>query len=176
MSTEYIKGELLPEQQKAVFQALDEIQAQMPFLIDLTMEDRRNLPKMGDKSRTFVDQGLVLATQNQDILPRNFDLDEYRSDVALVRQMEQVVFKLRQLTRRAEDTFIAAGSDAYTQTLVVYQSAKLAGKNGALDEHLDGLARRFARKSSGPGKSAAIKPEVAQHTKALVLKPEEDEV
>ncbi len=52
--------------------------------------------------------------------------------------------------KRIEDTYLAAGSDAYGQTLVVYQAAKLAGKDGSLDEHLDSLSRRFARKSPGP--------------------------
>jgi hypothetical protein len=62
MTNELIKGELLPEQQQAVLQAMTDIHAKMPFMIDLTVEDRRSLPKMGDKSRAFVDQGLVLAT------------------------------------------------------------------------------------------------------------------
>ena len=56
----------------------------------------------------------------------------------------------RQMMKRLEDTYLAAGSDAYSQTLVVYQAAKLAGKDGSLDEHLDSLGRRFARKSPGP--------------------------
>ena len=157
MTNDLIKGELLPEQQQAVLQAMIDIQAKLPFLIDLTAEDRRSLPKMGDKSRAFVDQGLVLATQNEGILPRNFDLDEYRRDVALTRQLEPLVLTMRQLMKWLEDTYIAAGSDAYSHTLIVYQAAKLAGKGGALDEHLDSLARRFAHKSPDPG-NAAVKP------------------
>ncbi|WP_197492607.1 hypothetical protein [Methylomonas methanica] len=57
---------------------------------------------------------------------------------------------------RLEDTFLAAGSDAYSQTLLVYQAAKLAGKNGALEQHLDGLSRRFARKSTSATAAANI--------------------
>lgn len=150
MTNDLIKGDLSLEQQKAVLQAMADIQAKLPFLIDLTVDDRRTLPKMGDKSRAFVDQGLAIATQNEGILPRNFDLEEYRRDVALVRQLEPVVLAMRQLAKRLDDTYLAAGSDAYGQTLVVYQAAKLAGKDGSLDEHLDSLGRRFARKSPGP--------------------------
>jgi len=80
-------------------------------LIDLNADERRALTKLGDKSRAFADQGLVLA--------------------------------LGQLQGRLEDTFLAAGSDVYSQTLPVYQAAKLAGKNGALEQHLDGLSLRF---------------------------------
>ena len=55
--------------------------------------------------------------------------------------------------KRMEDTFMAIGSDAYSQTLVIYQVAKLADKSGLLDEHLDSLAQRFARKSPGQDKT-----------------------
>jgi hypothetical protein len=123
MTNDLIKGDLLPEQQQAVLNSLHDIQTKLPFLIDLTVDDRRTLPKMGDRSRAFVDQGLVMATQNEGILPRNFDLEEYRRDVALVRQLEPIVLAARQLIKRIEDTYLAAGSDAYGQTLVVYQAA-----------------------------------------------------
>ncbi|MCX7103302.1 MAG: hypothetical protein NTX38_17925 [Methylobacter sp.] len=158
MTTNLINGELPLDQQQAILQALTDIQAKLPFLIDLTTADRRSLPKMGAKSRGFVDQGLVLATQNSGILPRNFDIDQYNREVLLVRQLEPIVLALRQLMKRVEDTFMAAGSEAYTQTLMVYQAAKISGKTGALDEHLDSLAQRFAHKSPGPDKSLQ-KPE-----------------
>jgi len=75
--------------------------------------------------------------------------------VTLVRQLEPLVLALGQLQGRLEDTFLAAGSDAYSQALLLYQAAKLAGKNGALEQHLDGLSRRFARKSTSSSSQAA---------------------
>lgn len=148
MNTDLVKGTLSAEQQQTILELIDQIQAQLPFLIDLNAEERRALPKLGNKSQAFVDQGLILANQNSGILPRNFDLDEYQRDVALFRQLHPLVMALGQLQGRLEDTLLAAGSDAYSQTLLVYQAAKLAGKNGSLEQHLDGLGRRFARKSA----------------------------
>jgi len=149
MINNLIRGELPSDQQTVLLQAITDIQSKLPFLLDLTTADRRSLPKLGDKSRAFIDHGLVLANQNTGILPRNFDLDQYNKEVTLVRQLEPIVLAMRQLMKRLEDTFMAVGSDAYSQTLVVYQVAKLADKNGLLDEHLDSLAQRFARKSPG---------------------------
>ena len=153
MINNLITGELPVDQQKALLQTIIDIQSKLPFLLDLTTADRRSLPKLGDKSRAFIDHGLVLASQNPGILPRNFDLDQYNPEVTLVRQLEPIVLAMRQLMKRLEDTFMAVGSDAYSQTLVVYQVAKLADKNGLLDEHLDSLAQRFARKSPTPDKT-----------------------
>lgn len=155
MSTDLVKGVLSAEKQQTILGLIGQIQAQLPFLIDLNAEERRALPKLGNKSQAFVDQGLILATQNSGILPRSFDLDEYQRDVALFRQMQPLVMALGQLQGRLEDTLLAVGSDAYSQTLLVYQAAKLAGKNGSLEQHLDGLGRRFARKSN-PAAGAAI--------------------
>lgn len=149
MNIDLVHGQITSEQQQSILNLIAQIENQLPFLISLNADDRRTLPKLGQKSRAFVDQGLVLATQNSGILPRNFDMDEYRRDVDLVRQMEPLVMALQQLTGRLEDTFLAAGSDAYSHTLVVYQAAKLAGKDGSLEQHLEGLSKRFARKSAG---------------------------
>ena len=156
MINNLIIGELPVDQQKVLLQTITDIQSKLPFLLDLTTADRRSLPKLGDKSRAFIDHGLVLASQNPGILPRNFDLDQYNQEVTLVRQLEPIVLAMRQLMKRLEDTFMAVGSDAYSQTLVVYQVAKLADKNGLLDEHLDSLAQRFARKSPAQDKTPTL--------------------
>jgi len=66
---------------------------------------------------------------------------------------------LAQLHGRLEDTFLATGSDIYSQTLPIYHAANLAGKNGALEQHLDGLSRRFVRRSTS-STAAANTPSV----------------
>ena len=104
MINNLIKGELPADQQTALLQAIIDIQSKLPFLLDLTTADRRSLPKLGDKSRAFIDHGLVLATQNTGILPRNFDLDQYSQEVMLVRQLEPVILAMRQLMKRMEDS------------------------------------------------------------------------
>jgi hypothetical protein len=65
-------------------------------LIDLTNEERKALPKMGDKSRAFVSKALEVATQNPDFLPRSFDLDEMRKDVLLFEQLYPLLLSLNQ--------------------------------------------------------------------------------
>ncbi len=73
----------------------------------------------------------------------------YRRDVEMYRRMESILLSLQKLMKRVEDTNLAAGSDAYGQTLLVYQAAKMAGKDGSLGPHLDRMGRRFAHKSPG---------------------------
>ncbi len=147
MSADLVKSDLTPELQQRILNLFQDVKTLMPYLINLPPEDRRALPKMGPKSRAFVDQGLVTAEQNPGILPRNFDLEEYRHHVEQLRLLEPLVMMSEQLNSLMEDTFIGMGSDCYTHTLVVYQTAKMAGKGSGLDPHLDSLAKRFARRS-----------------------------
>jgi hypothetical protein len=142
-----VSAQLGEAERQAVFAAIETIRQKLPFLIDLTPEERRALPKMGDKSRGFVTQALEVATLNPDMLPRSFDVGEMRNDVDLLNALTPVVSALAQLHELVEDTYIAVGSDAYGAALMVYQSARAAGKGSGLDSALDILGQRFTRKS-----------------------------
>lgn len=133
----------------AVMDAINTIRTKLPFLVDLTIDERRFLPKMGDKSRAFVSQALEIAKQNPDILPRSFDVEEMKRDVELLNALQPLVIAFSQLQELVEDTYLLVGSEAYTAALLLYQYARAAGKGAALDSHLDALSQRFARKSRG---------------------------
>ena len=72
---------------------------------------------------------------------------ELRKDVELAENMYPISVALKQLSEFVDDTYIQVGSEAYTGSLVVYQSAKRNGRGAALDDLLDALGQRFARKS-----------------------------
>jgi len=145
-----VNATLTPADQQAVIDAINTIREKLPFLIDLSLEERRALPKMGDKSRAFVSQALDIATQNSDFLPRSFDVEEMRKDVALATSLQPIMTGITQLQELVEDTYIAVGSEAYTAALVVYNYARSSGKGAALDNLLDEMGQRFARKSRTP--------------------------
>jgi hypothetical protein len=147
MPVNRISASLGEAERQAVLAAVQTIRQKLPFLLDLTPEERRTLPKMGDKSRGFVTQALEVATLNPDMLPRTFDVGEMRNDVELLSALSSVRVALSQLNELVEDTVVAVGSDAYAAALLVYQSARSAGKGSALDSALDSLGQRFARKS-----------------------------
>ena len=132
---------------QAVLDALALIRAKMPFLVDLSADERQSLLKMGDKSRAFVGQALVVAEQDDSFLPRSFDVAEMRQDVELIEALSPIMTAVTQLNELLGDTFALAGSDAYAAALVVYSQAKRNGKGAALDTLADSLGQRFARKS-----------------------------
>jgi hypothetical protein len=142
-----VSAQLGEAERQAVFAAIQTIRQKLPFLIDLTPEERRALPKFGDKSRGFVEQALQVAEQNPDMLPRTFDVGEMRNDVELLSALSSVHAALAQLFELVDDTLMEVGGEAYASALLVYQFARAAGKGSALDAALEGLGQHFARKS-----------------------------
>ena len=113
MPQNLVSAQLSAEDQAAVMAAIQVIRQKLPFLIDLSPEDRQSLLKMGDKSRAFVSQTLEVAAQNENFLPRSFDLAEFRRDTALLNQLAPIATALSQVAELVDDTVTAVGSDAY---------------------------------------------------------------
>jgi hypothetical protein len=134
----------------AVMAAIATIKTKLPFLIDLTADDRKALPKMGDKSRAFVSKALEPATQNPDFLPRSFDVAELQKDVQLFESLYPVLMALTQLQDLVDDTCMAVGSEAYAAALQVYSYAKASGEGAGLETAVEELGLRFARKPRRP--------------------------
>ena len=130
-----------------IMAAIDTLKQKMPFLVDLSKQDRVSMLKMGDKSRAFVQKMMEVVKQNQDFLPRSFDVDEMQKDVDLLLKLYPVLLALQQFTDLLEDTVMVVGSESYAAALVAYRYAKDADLGAGLEGVLDDIGRRFARKS-----------------------------
>ncbi|MBD2211008.1 hypothetical protein H6G64_36610 [Calothrix sp. FACHB-156] len=147
MADTQVSAKLTAADREAVMEAISTIRQKLPFLIDLSTEERKALPKLGDKSRAFVSKALEIAAQNPDFLPRSFDVDEMRRDIELFEALYPILLSLTQLQELVDDTSVAVGSEAYAAGLLVYNYAKASGKGAGLDSMVDDLGRRFARKA-----------------------------
>ena len=154
MNDDLINASLSVQDKQAIMEAVHTIKDKLPFLIDLSKEDRRYLPKMGDKSRAFVDKAMEVATNNVEILPRSFDLKEFERDIKLFSDLNSILITVSQLNELIDDTAIAAGSDAYRASLEVYAYAKIARKGAGLDELKATMSKRFISKNKSKDASA----------------------
>ena len=156
MSDNRVSAVLAQADKDAVLAAIETIREKLPFLIDLTPEQRHALPKMGDKSNAFVAKAAEVAKQNSDFLPRSFDVDELAKDVALYENLRSIALALTPLAELVDDTLVEVGSEAYAGALVVYQYAKNAGQGAALDSVVDELGKRFARKAAPKAEATTV--------------------
>jgi hypothetical protein len=130
----------------AIAAAIDTIQKRLPFLVDLVATERSELPKMGNKSRSFVAQALEVADMNSDFLPRSFDVAEMRRDIELYEKLNRILMSLTQLQDMVDDTCLLAGSEAYTAALTVYNYAKTSAINANGMEPIVNEMREHFRK------------------------------
>jgi hypothetical protein len=149
---------LSPQDRDAIMNAIATIQNTMPVLIDLTLEQRKALPKLGDGSVAFVRKAVELATHNSDFLPRSFNVDEMQQNLEFWEQMNGVMMAINQLKELMDDTHVAVGSKAFTDALAVYQYAKAMGDTGTLENMVIEMGQRFARKNPKKEAAPAIAP------------------
>ncbi len=144
-----VSAVLTQEESDAVLASLDEVRQKMPFLISLLQDEKRSLPRIDPGAQPWASKLYELATRNQDFLPRGFGLDEMKRDVDLWSALIPIEQALTQLSQLVENTYAAVAADAYSAALAVYSFAKHnnVGTEG-LDELLDELGKRFARKTS----------------------------
>lgn len=155
MPENQISATLSVNDREDILAAFNTIKQKLPFLIDLTADDRRAMIKMGDKSSAFVTKAFEVANQHPDILPRAFSVDEMRKDIDLLQALQPILMAANQLQDLIEDTTMQLGSEAYTAALTVYSYAKNSPAGSALEGVADDLGRRFARKPRQPEAKAA---------------------
>jgi hypothetical protein len=126
--------------------AITTMETRLTGLIGLQPEERRELTKMGDKSEAFCRAAVITLGNHQDVLPRSFDLDEYRADLAALDTLRPLLNRLQRLYDRMVDTEMALGSDVMVTSLEGYAHLKVAGKGDGLDTLRQALGARFDRK------------------------------
>jgi hypothetical protein len=144
MAYQNISAQLSDTDLQEIKTALATIEAKLPFLVHLTVDERRKLVKMGNKSLAFVSNSLTAAQSNPDILPASFDLGEFIRDYQLATTLTEVNLRLQQLSEKVDDTLMAVSSEAMTSSLTVYDYVKTAAKNTpGLKAIADQLSDRF---------------------------------
>jgi hypothetical protein len=129
----------------AMLAAIDTINSKLKLLLVLNDEERRELPKMGDKTFAFVTKCHKYAKANPALVPPFLEMDEFDKDVVLVDELLKVLRPIYQLYQRLDDTAMQAGSEAYQAGLLFYGYLKSATKAGVPNSKTvyEDLSERF---------------------------------
>jgi hypothetical protein len=118
----------------------------LPFLVHLTLEERRRLVKAGDKSQSAVQAGLTFASQHPEALPSTFDAAEFAKDGALLDPLGQIAAAVASLNEDIQDTLLALNSDLMLEFLDLYAIAKANNRDGRYDTFIQPIKNgRFFR-------------------------------
>ena len=145
MSQNMVSLNFTADDMAAIAAAIATLEAKLSGLIELSVDERRTLNKMGDKSEAFCRQTLVVLAQNPQILPAELNLAEAEGDLRNLDLLRPQFARLRQLVAKADDTEMALGSDILATALDGYALAKVFDKGAALDALKEAMAGRFGR-------------------------------
>lgn len=101
----------------------------LPYLVTLSPEERRELPKMGNKTVSFVQKSQEYCKQNPDLVPPFLDVNALNVDVEAFQQIRAMYQPLLQITDSLWDSMILSGSEAYSSSLMFYNSIKHAARS-----------------------------------------------
>ena len=126
------------------------LRARLPFLVNLSPQDRKELPKLGDKTVGFDEKCQTYMESNPEFLPGFVDTAELDRDRALRSQMLRIAPDLLLPAEQIEDTLTVLGSEIVMVDFAYYQGVREAARRGLPGAQLiyDDLRTRFP----GPGR------------------------
>jgi hypothetical protein len=117
-----IPAEVLIEVQGHIDSAKRALQ---PYALALTPDERRQLPKMGDRTLSFVEKAFDFAKVNPALIPPYVDMNAFAIDKSDATGLRALLNSAQQLEEYISDTEMVAGSEAYQAALSIYNTVKL---------------------------------------------------
>ncbi len=116
-----------------------------PSLVNLTPEESKELPKMGDKSYAFVTKALEYLKVPGTPMPPYVNVAEMEVDLKGYDTIRQILQSVMPTIDMLQDTMLLSGSEAYVAALAYYNYIKGAAKAGVPGAQTiyDDLSARF---------------------------------
>jgi hypothetical protein len=135
-----------------IMAAFATIKAKLPFLINLSMEEKRRMPNIGTERGGMVETFTIEMDLHPDLIPTYVDMPELALDGALFSQLDIIKACANELCEGINDTHQAVGSDMYLAYLSFYNNVKQAAKRAVVgsDAIYQNLRRFFQRGGSTP--------------------------
>ncbi len=100
----------------------------LPYLIALTPEERRAVPKMSDKTSPFVEKCMAYAQSAPEFAPPYMDVEGLKTDMAVYNKLIPLLRQVTRILNGLDDTIMQAGAESYVASLAYYNSVKQAAK------------------------------------------------
>jgi hypothetical protein len=119
----------------------------MPYLKTLAAAERMELPKMGDKTVGFVQKTLEYCRETPELVPSFLNVADFEADLRAFETLRSLYQPVLQINDALADTFVLAGSEAYTAALIFYNATKNAVKSKVpkAETIYSDLSARFAK-------------------------------
>ncbi len=140
-----VSAELTATNKTAILTKITEIKALMPFLLNLTKDERIQLPKLGAASLAFDEQCKSYMTSAPNLVPPFVSVVEVDKDRALRLALADILREVGKLYEMVDDTHLLVGSEIWLADLSFYQTVRQAARRdvAGADSVYDELKVRF---------------------------------
>ena len=141
-----ISATLAAADKTSILTKLGEIRALLPFLANLTEQERKEIFKLGDKGLGFDEKCKGYMAANASLVPGFVSLPEQEKDRVLRLQLLDLLHEARSLAEALEDTVTLLGSEILMGDLSFYNNVRQAAKRGTpvgIDAIYEDLRARF---------------------------------
>lgn len=116
-----------------------------PYMHPLTVDERRDLPKMSDKSLSFVTKVDSYCSTNPEFIPSFMDAAEMDADFKTVSALKPLFDIAEQISSNLDDTIMFSGHGSYVGGLMYYANVQMFAKTGQANAKtiLEDLRQRF---------------------------------
>jgi hypothetical protein len=101
-----------------------------PYIVPLTVEERKTMLKMNDKTEAFVRKVGDYTVHNPEFVPSYMNADDFKMNFDNVFGIDPVLSLVSQLFNNLSDTAMTNGSGALGNALIYYNNVKQADKLG----------------------------------------------
>ena len=124
MSQNLISASISAELKASILQRLTSVKTDLNFLLSLQPAEVQSLFKAGDGYAPFMDKAYNAAIDHPEILPGIFDVEEFKKDYRLAKDIIPIVNMVNELAEGLQKTQIAVNSDTMGESLDVYAAVK----------------------------------------------------
>jgi hypothetical protein len=155
-----ISAEVTPANKTAILTKITEIKALLPFLVNLTKDERVATPKLGTASLGFDEQCASYMASAPNLIPPFVDVAEVNKDRALRVTLADILREVKKLCEAVDDTHLLVGSEIWLADLSFYQTVRQAARRDVVgaDAIYDDLKARFPGVAGDPEEEEPTPP------------------
>jgi hypothetical protein len=157
MSYQNLSAAIVAADKDAVLTAIQTIKTKLPFLINLSNEERIKLRKMGAVRTSFVQDVYQASTNNNGAIPQAINLAEFGKDLQLYRDLTDIMSLLMPVYESIESTTMALSAELMKQSDECYGHLKVAAKkstNMSLNETLKRISSQLKQSPKATSEKA----------------------
>jgi hypothetical protein len=128
MPYQNIDATVSPADLQAVRDAFAVVLNKLPFLVNLTSDERKTMAKLGPNSLSFVQNAQTAVASNPGIFPSSFDVAGFQRDFDLFAVLTELATLADSVHSQIDDTRMAVGGEAMASATQAYGYIKSAAK------------------------------------------------